>query len=34
MKSVPRSGPPETPFLWTQGTAARETLICLDRSGI
>src|SRR5271154_329502 len=34
MKSVPRSDAPESPFLWTRGTAARETLRYLDRNGI
>ena len=34
MKSVPRSDAPESSFLWTRGTAARETLRYLDRNGI
>jgi AraC-like DNA-binding protein len=34
MKSVPRSDVPQSPFLWTRGNAARETLRYLDRSGI
>jgi hypothetical protein len=32
MKSNPRSGGSETPFLWTRGIAARETVRYLDRN--
>jgi AraC-like DNA-binding protein len=34
MKSVPQSDVPQSPFLWSRGTAARETLRYLDRNGI
>ena len=34
MRSVPQSDIPQTPFLWSRGTAARETLRYLDRNGI
>ena len=34
MKSVPKSEVPQSPFLWTRGIAARETLRYLDRDGI
>ena len=34
MKSVPQSDASQSPFLWTRGTAARETLRYLDRNGI
>jgi AraC-like DNA-binding protein len=34
MRSVPRSDVPASPFLWTRGVAARETLHYLDRNGI
>jgi AraC-like DNA-binding protein len=34
MRSVPRSDVPESPFLWTRGTAARETLRYLDKNGL
>ena len=34
MKSVPESDVPQSPFLWSRGTAARETLRYLDRNGI
>ncbi len=34
MKSVPQSDIPQSPFLWTRATAARETLRHLDRNGI
>jgi hypothetical protein len=34
MKSVPKSDVPQNPFLWSRGTAARETLRYLDRNGI
>jgi AraC-like DNA-binding protein len=33
MTSDPRSGVPESPFLWARGIAARETLRYLDRTG-
>jgi hypothetical protein len=32
MKSDPQSGGSESPFLWTRGIAARETLRYLDRN--
>ena len=31
MRSVPQSDISQSPFLWSRGTAARETLRCLDR---
>ena len=34
MRSVPQSEVPQSPFLWSRGTAARETLRYLDRDGI
>ena len=34
MRSVPQSAVPRSPFLWSRGTAARETLRYLDRNGI
>jgi hypothetical protein len=34
MTSDPQSGASESPFLWTRGVAARETLHYLDRSRI
>ena len=34
MRSIPQSAVPEGPFLWSRGTAARETLRYLDRNGI
>jgi hypothetical protein len=34
MKSVPRNDVRASPFVWTRGTAARETLRNLDRNGI
>src|SRR5215469_16768730 len=34
MKSVPKSDVPQSPFLWSRGTAAHETLSYLDRNGI
>src|SRR5499427_10994794 len=34
MRSVPQSDIPQSPFLWSRGTAARETLRYLDRNGI
>lgn len=34
MKSIPRNDVREGPFVWTRGTAARETLRHLDRNGI
>ena len=34
MRSVPQSDIPQTPFLWSRGTAARETLRYMDRKGI
>jgi hypothetical protein len=34
MRSVPQSDVPQSPFLWSRGTAARETLRYLDRNGI
>jgi len=34
MRSVPQSEVPQSPFLWTRGVAARETLRYLDRDGI
>ena len=34
MKSFPESDVPQSPFLWSRGTAARETLRYLDRNGI
>ena len=34
MTSDPRSGGGESPFLWTRGVAARETLRYLERNGI
>src|SRR5215468_8716259 len=35
MRSVPQSDFPQSrPFLWSRGTAARETLRYLDRNGI
>jgi hypothetical protein len=33
MKSVPQSEVPQSPFLWSRGAAARETLRYLDRMG-
>jgi hypothetical protein len=33
MRSVPQSDFPQSPFLWSRGTAARETLRYLDRNG-
>jgi len=33
-KSIPQSDAPQSPFLWTRGNAARETLGYLDRNGI
>jgi AraC-like DNA-binding protein len=34
MRSVPQSEVPQSPFLWTRGIAARETLRYLDRNGV
>src|SRR5215510_5594841 len=34
MRSVAQSDIPQSPFLWSRGTAARETLRYLDRNGI
>ena len=34
MASVSPSNVPQTPFLWTRGVAARETLLYLDRHGM
>ena len=34
MRSVLQSDIPRRPFLWSRGTAARETLRYLDRNGI
>ena len=34
MTSVPQSEVPQSPFLWTRGIAARETLRYLDRNGL
>ena len=34
MTSVPQSEVPQSPFLWTRGIAARETLRYLDRNGV
>jgi len=34
MRSVPQSDVPQSRFLWSRGTAARETLRYLDRNGI
>ena len=34
MRNVPQSDFPQSPFLWSRGTAARETLHYLDRNGI
>jgi AraC-like DNA-binding protein len=34
MRSVPHSEVPHSPFLWTRGIAARETLRYLDRNGV
>jgi AraC-like DNA-binding protein len=34
MRSFPQSEVPQSPFLWSRGTAARETLRYLDRNGI
>ena len=34
MRSVPQSDVPQSPFLWSRGTAARETLRYLDTNGI
>jgi AraC-like DNA-binding protein len=34
MKSVPQSDVPQSPVLWSRGTAARETLRYLDRNAI
>src|SRR5215469_14129141 len=34
MRSIPQREVPQSPFLWTRGTAARETLRYLDRDGI
>jgi AraC-like DNA-binding protein len=34
MRSVPQSEVPQSPFLWSRGTAARDTLRYLDRNGI
>jgi hypothetical protein len=34
MTSVPPSEAPQSPFLWTRGIAARETLRYLDRNGV
>src|SRR5262245_9775172 len=34
MRSVPRSEVPQSPFLWTRGIAARETLRYLERNGV
>src|SRR5262245_20947924 len=34
MRSVPQSDIPQSPFLWSRGTAARETLRYLDRNAI
>src|SRR5215469_16647191 len=34
MTSVPPSEMPQSPFLWTRGIAARETLRYLDRNGV
>jgi hypothetical protein len=33
MWSVPQSDVPQSPFLWSRGTAARETLRYLDTNG-
>ena len=34
MRSVPQSEYPNTPFLWTRGVAASETLRYLDKNGV
>ena len=34
MRSVLQSDIPQSPFLWSRGTAAREALRYLDRNGI
>src|SRR5215469_16468147 len=34
MRSVPQTEVPHSPFLWTRGIAARETLRYLDRNGV
>src|SRR5215813_9756500 len=34
MRSVPQSEVPQSPFLWSRGSAARETLRYLDRNGV
>src|SRR5215471_13203998 len=34
MRNVPQSDFPQSPFLWSRSTAARETLRYLDRKGI
>ena len=34
MRSVPQSAVPQSPFLWTCGIAARETLRYLDKNGV
>jgi hypothetical protein len=34
LKSVPRSNGPQSPLLWTRGTAACETLRYLDSNGV
>src|SRR5499425_766636 len=34
MRSVPQSEVLQSPFMWSRGTAARETLRYLDRNGI
>src|SRR5215471_9305559 len=34
MRNVPQSDFPQSPFLWSRSTAARETLHYLDRNGI
>jgi hypothetical protein len=34
MRSFPQSSIPLSPFLWSRGTAARETPRYLDRNGI
>ena len=34
MRSVPQSEYPNTPFLWTRGVAASETLRFLDKNGV
>jgi Arabinose-binding domain of AraC transcription regulator, N-term len=34
MRRVPQSEVPQSPFLWSRGTAASETLRYLDRNGI